>query len=234
MLQSFRLGLVPFSDLFDGFVANLHTSTAIILDIPRYGGKFIDGGLWDDVGTDAKSVDLDVKDIDDPVEWQLWSLDYLLDSAGTVHAGDLPFPCACGGCGAPSSSRAESRTPPKQRTIQSSRSFRGLVARNEQLLTFGVVVAVLQLFLHVTRATATPLLLPTLSPAAARAALAVVNAAGVLGSAVATRRYGREATCAVSAALIVFCQVRTSTPCLITLHGDASPCAHAQLDSCSA
>lgn len=215
MLQSFQLGFVPFPDLFDGFVASLYTSTAIILDSPSYGGLFNDDGLWN-VGTDAKYIDLNVKDID-PVEWQLWSLDYLVDAASNVHAGDLPFPCVCNGCSAPSSF-GESHIPKQRKHTtrpveisRSSSSFRRLVQRNEQLLTFAVVVAVLQLFLLVTRVNATPLLLPMLSRDAARAGsavLALVNAAGVLGSAVATRRYGREATCAVSAALMAFCQVR--------------------------
>jgi hypothetical protein len=39
--------------------------------------------------------------------------------------------------------------------------------------------------------------------------LVLVNTCGVLGSALAAREFGREAMCAISGVLIVFCQVRT-------------------------
>ncbi|GJN02735.1 hypothetical protein PR202_ga20116 [Eleusine coracana subsp. coracana] len=206
MLQPFRLGFLPFSDALGGVVANLYTFTAI-LDVPSYDGQFIDDGLSNNE-SDAKPID--------PLEWQLWSLAYLVDTSINSHvpSGELPLPCVCNGCSAPSILR---ESHPKQRKATSGRrrpvqtsSFRRLVARHEQLLTFAVVVATLQLFLHLTRANATALVLPMLPREAARAGgavLALVNAAGVLGSALTTKRYGREATCAVSAALMVFCQV---------------------------
>ncbi|GJN27420.1 hypothetical protein PR202_gb15444 [Eleusine coracana subsp. coracana] len=212
MLQPFRHGFLPFSDALGGVVANLYTSTSI-LDVPSYGGgEFVDGKNTLDFELDVnKPVDLDVKDMD-PLE-----LDYLLDAASNVHASDLVLPCVCNGCSVPSILR---ESHPKQRKAatdpqQNSSSFRRLVARHEQLLTFAVVVATLQLFLHLSRANATALILPMLSRAGG-AVLALVNAAGVLGSAVTTKRHGREATCGVSAALIVFCQV--GVPELVGAH----------------
>ena len=94
------------------------------------------------------------------------------------------------------------------------------MATHEEYLTYAVVVATLQVFLHLTRANVTTLFLPMLAQAtgcgrsswAAQmgdAVLVVVTTCGVLGSALAARQLGREAMCAISGVLIVFCQVRT-------------------------
>ncbi|KAL5216814.1 hypothetical protein ABZP36_008215 [Zizania latifolia] len=82
------------------------------------------------------------------------------------------------------------------------RSFWRVVARNERCLTYTIVVATLQLFLHRTGANVTTLFLPMLSQATGcrrwavalvgNAVLVLVNAGGILGSAVAARVYGRE------------------------------------------
>ncbi|TVU10883.1 hypothetical protein EJB05_44437, partial [Eragrostis curvula] len=107
-----------------------------------------------------------------------------------------------------------SKTPPRDEEDDPSR----LVA----MARYAAVVATLLLFLHLARADATALLLPMLSRVTtgrcARriggAVRALVNAAGVLGS-FATRRYDRDATCGVSGALIVLCQVRYPTTILV-------------------
>jgi hypothetical protein len=174
----------------------------------------------------------------DPLDhlWQLWTLD-LLDTSH-VHA-DLVFPCACDvASAAPRSQRSQRKqtrgAASGGRSSRDAGSFRRLAARHELHLTYAVVVATLQLFLRLTRANATTLLLPMLAQAAGRgrgaarvgdAVLVLVNTCGVLGSALAAREFGREAMCAISGVLIVFCQVRAYASGF-----SFSVCADAQLD----
>ena len=173
----------------------------------------------------------------DPLDlWRLWTLD-LLDTSH-VHA-DLVFPCACTVASAPPRSQRSQAKQRRRAAIggRSSRdggSFRRLAARHERHLTYAVVVAMLQVFLRLTRANATTLLLPMLAQAAGRgraaaragdAVLVLVNTCGVLGSALAAREFGREAMCAISGVLIVFCQVRAYASGF-----SFSVCADAQLD----
>ncbi|KAJ1279674.1 hypothetical protein BS78_04G172400 [Paspalum vaginatum] len=91
-----------------------------------------------------------------------------------------------------------------------------IMARNEQYLAYMVVLVALQLFLRLTRVNVTTLLLPMLSRAIGSRSspavignivLVLVNSCGVLGSALSTKRYGRELTFAIGAILVVICQV---------------------------
>ncbi|KAL6652641.1 hypothetical protein ACP70R_011566 [Stipagrostis hirtigluma subsp. patula] len=192
VLESLWLGFLPFLDAICGLVSHLWRSTAI--HTPCYGKGFMDS--LNSYGSKTKFIAFKDNYL------RSWHL------------------CSCN-AGAPSPSL---RSHTKQREAMPRRSrdssFRRLMARSEQCLTYAVVVAALQVFLHLTRANASTPLLPMLSRATGcrrkaaligDAVLALVNAAGVLGAAVATRRYGREAMCAVSGALIVFCQIAAPT-----------------------
>ncbi|CAO2039350.1 unnamed protein product [Urochloa humidicola] len=91
-----------------------------------------------------------------------------------------------------------------------------IMARNEQYLAYMMVLVALQLFLQLTRVNVTTLFLPMLSRATSsrsspavigNVVLVLVNSCGVLGSALATKQYGREVTFTMGAVLMVFCQV---------------------------
>ncbi|XP_034570433.1 uncharacterized protein [Setaria viridis] len=95
-------------------------------------------------------------------------------------------------------------------------TFWRIMARNEHYLACMMVLVALQLFLQLTRVNVTTLFLPMLSRAtssrSSRAVignivLVLVNSCGVLGSALATKHYGREVTFTMGAVLMVFCQV---------------------------
>lgn len=94
--------------------------------------------------------------------------------------------------------------------------FWRIVVRNEQYLAYMMVLVALQLFLRLTRVNVTTLFLPMLSrtissrssPAViGNIVLVLVNSCGVLGSALATKQYGREVAFTMGAVLMVFCQV---------------------------
>lgn len=218
-------GFLPFLDAISDSVTDLHSSIAF--EGPSYSGQYI-SGLNNDTD-EVKSIRVIEDDSDYALGWQLWTLD-LLDTSH-VHV-DLVFPCAChthtaSVVGSRPSSRRSSHT----KAILRSRSSRGsgsslqrLVATHEEYLTYAVVVATLQVFLRLTRANVTTLFLPMLAQAtgcgrsswAAQmgdAVLVVVTTCGVLGSALAARQLGREAMCAISGVLIVFCQVHTTVCC---------------------
>lgn len=216
ILQSLCLGFLPLLDAVGGLVSTLHSSIA--LHSPSHGGQFIHG-VGKNEETEAPKSNHAVVDSDPLDLWHLWTVD-LLDTSH-VHV-DLVFPCACNVASARRSQRSRTKLQRKGSVFGggSSRrdggSFRRLVARHEQHLTCAVVVAALQVFLHLTRANATTLFLPLLSQAtgsgrgAARvgdAVLVLVNTCGVLGSALAARELGREAMCAIGGVLIVLCQV---------------------------
>ncbi|KAG2566615.1 hypothetical protein PVAP13_7NG182200 [Panicum virgatum] len=183
LFQSLCLGVLPLLDAVGALVASLRSSGA--LRSPSHGAQFT----------------------------------HLLDTSH-VH-DDLVFPCACDvASAAPRSQRSQGKqtrgAASGGRSSRDAGSFRRLAARHELHLTYAVVVATLQLFLRLTRANATTLLLPMLAQAAGRgrgaarvgdAVLVLVNTCGVLGSAHAAREFGREAMCAISGVLIVFCQV---------------------------
>ncbi|PUZ47443.1 LOW QUALITY PROTEIN: hypothetical protein GQ55_7G165100 [Panicum hallii var. hallii] len=187
IFQSMCLGVLPLLDAVGGLVASLRSSVAAVT---------------------LSTCALDAR---------------LLDTSH-VHAADLVFPCACSvASAAPSSQRSQAKRRREAafggRSSRDGGSFHRLAARHERHLTYAVVVAMLQVFLRLTRANATTLLLPMLTQAAARgrcaarvgdAMLVLVNTCGVLGSALAAREFGREAMCAISGVLIVFCQVRCS------------------------
>jgi len=205
-------GFLPFLDAISDSVTNLHSSIAF--EGPVYSRQYV-SGLNDNVDNDeAKSTRvIEDDDSDDALVWQLcWTLD-LLD---TSHAHvDLVFPCACR---AHTASVAGSR--PRSRSSRGGSSLRRLAATEH--LTYAVVVATLQVFLHLTRANITALFLPMLAQAtggggcgrssAAQmmgdAVVVVVTTCGVVGSALAARELGREAMCAISGVLVVLCQVR--------------------------
>ncbi|KAL6634106.1 hypothetical protein ACP70R_026777 [Stipagrostis hirtigluma subsp. patula] len=95
-------------------------------------------------------------------------------------------------------------------------AFRRIMAKNEQYLAHVMVLVALQLFLRLTRVNVTTLFLPMLSrtissrsgaAVVSNIVLALVNSCGILGSALATKHYGREVTFTISAILMVFCQV---------------------------
>jgi MFS transporter, SP family, sugar:H+ symporter len=89
------------------------------------------------------------------------------------------------------------------------------MARNEQYLSSMMVLVALQLFLKLTKVNITTLLYPMLSQTSSKSSVAVignivlvlVNSCGVLGSALATKQYGREVTFTIGAVLMIFCQV---------------------------
>ncbi|XP_039818624.1 uncharacterized protein LOC120681162 [Panicum virgatum] len=217
LFQSLCLGVLPLLDAVGALVASLRSSGA--LRSPSHGAQFTHG--LGNEETEAKSSH--AAEDGDPLDhlWQLWTLD-LLDTSH-VH-DDLVFPCACDvASAAPRSQRSQGKqtrgAASGGRSSRDAGSFRRLAARHELHLTYAVVVATLQLFLRLTRANATTLLLPMLAQAAGRgrgaarvgdAVLVLVNTCGVLGSAHAAREFGREAMCAISGVLIVFCQVRTT------------------------
>ncbi|KAK8448928.1 hypothetical protein SEVIR_7G128600v4 [Setaria viridis] len=201
ILQSLCLGFLPLLDAVGGLVSTLHSSIA--LHSPSHGGQFIHG-VGKNEETEAPKSNHAVVDSDPLDLWHLWTVD-LLDTSH-VHV-DLVFPCACNVASARRSQRSRTKLQRRKGSVfggGSSRrdggSFRRLVARHEQHLTCAVVVAALQVFLHLTRANATTLFLPLLSQAtgsgrgAARvgdAVLVLVNTCGVLGSALAARELGR-------------------------------------------
>lgn len=95
-------------------------------------------------------------------------------------------------------------------------TFWRFIARNEQYLAYMMVLVALQLFLQLARVNVITLFLPMLSRATSsrsspavigNVVLVLVNSCGVLGSALATKQYGREVTFTMGAILMVFCQV---------------------------
>jgi hypothetical protein len=91
-----------------------------------------------------------------------------------------------------------------------------IMASNEQYLACMIVLAALQLFLRLTRVNVTILFLPMLSRAISSRSspavignivLVLVNSCGVLGSALSVKQFGREVTFAISAIVMVICQV---------------------------
>ena len=232
IFQSLCLGVLPLLDAVGDLVAGLRSSVA--LPSPSHGAQFTH--VLGDEETDVAKSSHAAEDGDPLDLWRLWTLD-LLDTSH-VHA-DLVFPCACTVASAPPRSQRSQAKQRRRAAIggRSSRdggSFRRLAARHELHLTYAVVVAMLQVFLRLTRANATTLLLPMLAQAAGRgraaaragdAVLVLVNTCGVLGSALAAREFGREAMCAISGVLIVFCQVRAYASGF-----SFSVCADAQLD----
>jgi hypothetical protein len=101
------------------------------------------------------------------------ALDARLLDTSHVHAADLVFPCACSvASAAPSSQRSQAKRRREAafggRSSRDGGLFRRLAARHERHLTYAVVVAMLQVFLRLTRANATTLLLPMQAQAAAR------------------------------------------------------------------
>ncbi|XP_002454049.1 uncharacterized protein LOC8068937 isoform X2 [Sorghum bicolor] len=91
-----------------------------------------------------------------------------------------------------------------------------IMARNEQYLACMIVLAALQVFLRLTRVNVTILFLPMLSRAISSRSspavignivLVLVNSCGVLGSALSVKQLGREVTFAISAIVMVICQV---------------------------
>ncbi|KAL6845887.1 hypothetical protein ACP4OV_024462 [Aristida adscensionis] len=208
ILQSFGHGFLPFPDSAGGFAVDVCCATAI--SSPIYGGQFIRDHYADQ--TEAKST---ILEDGGPLERQFWTLDLL--NANHGHADLLVHPCASNAMAPNPSSKQANAMPGRSH----GSSQRLLSARSEQWLTYAVVVATLQLFLRLTGTDATAVFLPMLSQATgcrrdtvARigdAVLLLVNAAGVLGSSLATRRYGREAVCAIGGALIVLCQVAVPT-----------------------
>lgn len=188
ILQSLCLGFLPLLDAVGGLVSTLHSSIA--LHSPSHGGQFIHG-VGKNEETEAPKSNHAVVDSDPLDLWHLWTVD-LLDTSH-VHV-DLVFPCACNVASARRSQRSRTKLQRRKGSVfggGSSRrdggSFRRLVARHEQHLTCAVVVAALQVFLHLTRANATTLFLPLLSQAtgsgrgAARvgdAVLVLVNTCG--------------------------------------------------------
>jgi len=217
IFQSLCLGVLPLLDAVGDLVAGLRSSVA--LPSPSHGAQFTH--VLGDEETDVAKSSHAAEDGDPLDLWRLWTLD-LLDTSH-VHA-DLVFPCACDvASAAPRSQRSQGKqtrgAASGGRSSRDAGSFRRLAARHELHLTYAVVVATLQLFLRLTCANATTLLLPMLAQAAGRgrgaarvgdAVLVLVNTCGVLGSALAAREFGREAMCAISGVLIVFCQVRTT------------------------
>jgi MFS transporter, SP family, sugar:H+ symporter len=95
-------------------------------------------------------------------------------------------------------------------------AFWRIMVRNEQYLASMMVLVALQFFLKLTRVNITSLFFPMLSRTTiSKSSIAVignivlvlVNSCGVLGSALATKQYGREVTFTVGAVLMIFCQV---------------------------
>uniref|UniRef100_A0A0A9DKD7 Uncharacterized protein n=1 Tax=Arundo donax TaxID=35708 RepID=A0A0A9DKD7_ARUDO len=94
-------------------------------------------------------------------------------------------------------------------------AFWRIMARNEQYLAYMMVLVALQLYLQLARVNVTTLFLPMLSRTSSRSSAAVignivlvlVNSCGILGSAFATKQYGREVAFTIGAMLMVFCQV---------------------------
>lgn len=91
-----------------------------------------------------------------------------------------------------------------------------IMARNEQYLACMIVMAALQFFLRLTRVNVAILFLPMLSRAVSSRSspavignivLVLVNSCGVLGSALSVKQFGRELTFAISAIVMVICQV---------------------------
>lgn len=106
----------------------------------------------------------------------------------------------------------------KQRTwcSESTSAFWRILARNEQYLASVVVLVTLQFFLRFIRVNVTTLFFPMLSRTVSSKSsvslvgnivLVLVNSCGVLGSALATKQYGREVTFTIGAVLMIFCQV---------------------------
>ncbi|GJN21403.1 hypothetical protein PR202_gb08875 [Eleusine coracana subsp. coracana] len=106
----------------------------------------------------------------------------------------------------------------RQRTwcSQNTSAFWRILARNEQYLASMMVLVALQFFLRLIKVNVTTLFFPMLSrTTSSKSSVAVignivlvlVNSCGVLGSALATKQYGREVTFTIGAVLMVFCQV---------------------------
>ncbi|XP_062222981.1 sugar transport protein MST1-like isoform X2 [Phragmites australis] len=102
------------------------------------------------------------------------------------------------------------------RSGHATSAFWRIMARNEQYLAYMMVLVALQFVLWLTRVNVTTLFLPMLSrTTSSRSSAAVLgkivlilmNSCGILGSALATKQYGREVTFTISAILMVFCQV---------------------------
>ncbi|RLM73404.1 uncharacterized protein C2845_PM15G10290 [Panicum miliaceum] len=187
IFQSLCLGILPLLDAVGGLVASLRSSVA--LPSPTHGGQF--AHVLGDEGTEAKSSHA-AEDGSDPLDlWQLWTLD-LLDTSH-VHA-DPVSPCACSVAGAaPSSQRSQAKQ--RREAASGGRSSRdGGEARAAPDVRRGGGHAAGR---GRRRGAAR----------AGDAVLVLVNTCGVLGSALAAREFGREAMCAISGVLIVFCQV---------------------------
>ncbi|KAF8653063.1 hypothetical protein HU200_062503 [Digitaria exilis] len=102
------------------------------------------------------------------------------------------------------------------RSGYNANTFWRFISGNEQFLAYMIVLVALQIFLQLTRVNVTTLFLPMLSRATSsrtspavigNIVLVLVNSCGVLGSALATKHYGREVTFTIGAVLMVFCQV---------------------------
>ncbi|GJM85331.1 hypothetical protein PR202_ga01772 [Eleusine coracana subsp. coracana] len=102
----------------------------------------------------------------------------------------------------------------RQRTwcSQSTSAFWRILARNEQYLASMMVLVALQFFLRLIKVNVTTLFFPMLSrTTSSKSSVAVignivlvlVNSCGVLGSALATKQYGREVTFTIGAVLMV-------------------------------
>uniref|UniRef100_A0A0D9W5Q3 Major facilitator superfamily (MFS) profile domain-containing protein n=1 Tax=Leersia perrieri TaxID=77586 RepID=A0A0D9W5Q3_9ORYZ len=230
-LQSSWRSTSLFLDAFCTLACDLYNSSAI--HKPSCGEQFVVNGKNSSEPRLKSTVnDGDLRD------WQhlLQTLDFL--DSDRIYAV-LVLQCVC--CsGKPIMDEAHAKqmhdvvvsTTSKKRSGRRRRdglghSFRRIVARNEWCVTYAVVVATMQLLLRLTGANVTTLLLPMLSRAttgggngaflAAHAVLILVNAGGVLGSALAARLYGREVMCVVGGVLIVFCQV--VIPAAMGTHG---------------
>jgi MFS transporter, SP family, sugar:H+ symporter len=102
------------------------------------------------------------------------------------------------------------------RLSRTTSAFWRIMARNEHYLSSMMVLVALQLFLKLTKVNITTLFYPMLSRTiSSKSSVAVignivlvlVNSCGVLGSALATKQYGREVTFTIGAVLMIFCQV---------------------------
>lgn len=103
----------------------------------------------------------------------------------------------------------------KQKNTERGRFWR-ILSTNEQYLTYIGALVTLQLFLQLSRANITTLLLPMLyqttssqrnAAVVGNIVIVLVNSFGILGSDFTTKHHGREVTFTVSAILMVFCQV---------------------------
>uniref|UniRef100_A0A0D9YTZ6 Major facilitator superfamily (MFS) profile domain-containing protein n=1 Tax=Oryza glumipatula TaxID=40148 RepID=A0A0D9YTZ6_9ORYZ len=103
----------------------------------------------------------------------------------------------------------------KQKNTERGRFWR-ILSTNEQYLTYIGALVTLQLFLQLSRANITTLLLPMLyqttssqrnAAVVGNIVIVLVNSFGILGSDFTTKHHGREVTFTVSAILMVFCQI---------------------------